>query len=211
MTSATQLRHIDKGVLLGSFAKESLAVCPSCEGPALVTCETKYTVPFIPENSRVTCLKCPYQKLGSELGWHGPVRGSAKERCPHCGFKWLEGTYTHNSFSQSVRRWTGITCPHCQKTTKVQIVWKVDRLGRPVDPAFGFSLWLQSPCCGDTFWAYNASHLQALREYIEAGLRERVGNVHWSMFARLPKWMTAHKNRNAVLACIDRLGKRPIP
>jgi hypothetical protein len=28
------------------------------------------------------------------------------------------------------------------------------------------------------------------------------------MFSRMPKWMSSHKNRKAVLACIDRLEKQ---
>jgi hypothetical protein len=204
----TRLRHVDKGVLLGSFAREALAVCPKCAGPALVTCESKYVVPFIPTNARLCCLKCPFQKAGSELGWRGPVKGAAKERCPHCGFKWLEGKYSHNSFSRNARRWTGITCSSCQRTTKVEIVWRVDRVGRPVDPAFGLPLWLQSPCCGDVLWVYNSSHLRSLRDYVAAALRERKNGNHWSMFSRLPKWMSAHKNRDVVLASIDRLEKK---
>jgi hypothetical protein len=204
----TQLRHIDKGVLLGSFADEALAICPKCAGPALVTCETRF--PFRPTSSRLCCLKCSCQKVGSELGWHGPVKGTAKARCPHCGFKWLEGKYTHNSFSQKARRWTGITCSSCQRTTKVEIVWRVDRMRRPVDPAFGLPLWLQSPCCGEILWGYNSSHLRSLRDYIAAGLRERTNGLHWSMFQRLPKWMSAHKNRDAVLACLDRLEKKAV-
>jgi len=200
------LRHIDKGVLLGSFAHESLAVCPKCEGPALVTCESMYTVPYVPRGSaRIHCTKCGFLKTASELGWHGPVTGLAKERCPNCGFKWLEGKFTHNSFSRNVRRWTGITCSSCNQTTKVQISWHVDRVGHPVDPAFGFPLWLQSPCCGEIFWAYNASHLKSLHDYVAAGLRERTGVMQWSMFSRLPKWMSARKNREAVLDCIKQI------
>jgi hypothetical protein len=200
----TQLRHVDKGVPLGSFASESLAVCPKCAGPALVTCEAR----FSPTSSRLCCLKCSFQKIGSEPGWRGPVKGTAKERCPHCGFKWLEGKYTHNSFRRNTRRWTGITCSSCDRITKVEIVWRVDRTRRPVDPAFGLPLWLQSPCCGGILWVYNSSHLRSLREYVAAALRERTSGHHWSMFSRLPKWMSAHKNRDAVLACLDRLEKK---
>jgi len=91
--------------------------------------------------------------------------------------------------------------------TKVEIVWYVDRLGKPTDPAFGLPLWLQSPCCGETFWAYNGNHLRALRDYVAADLREST-SLHWSMFARLPKWMSSKKNRDAVLLCIDKLEKQ---
>src|ERR1700727_2817009 len=183
------------------------AVCPKCGGPATVTSESRYAVPFMPFASRVCCLRCSFHKDESESSWFGPAKGIAKERCPHCGHKWLQGKYTCRSSGRGVRKWTGITCDECQKSSTVPIVWAPDRIGKPTDPAFGLSLWLQSPCCGDILWAYNATHLRALRDYVAASLRERTGQ-HWSMFARLPKWMSAHKNRDAVLACIDRLEKQ---
>jgi hypothetical protein len=209
MTPAkTQIRHVDKGFLLGTFASESLVVCPKCTGPALVTCKTRFTLPFIPTDRRVCCLKCSFQKVGEELSWCGAVNGLAQERCPNCGFKWLQKTFDSNSFSRRTRKSTPIACPSCQQTSKVEINWHIDSLGKPQDPAFGLPLWLQAPCCGDTLWAYNAKHLKSLRDYVAAGLRERVGVIHWSMFARLPKWISAKKNRDAVLACIDRLEEK---
>lgn len=201
-------RHLDKGVLLGTFATESLVVCPKCSGPALVTCKSRYTVPFVPENARVCCLKCSFQKVGSSLAWCGAVKGIAKERCPHCGHKWLEATFSRTSLNRSLIESTAMTCPSCGQSATVKIEWQVDRFGAPQDPAFGLPLWLQASCCGDTLWAYNPAHLKRLREYISADLRERVGVIHWSMFGRLPKWVSAHKNRTAILACIDKLGKK---
>jgi hypothetical protein len=208
MARLTHARHVDEGVSLGSFASEALAVCPKCEGLALVTCESRYGFPIIPINGRVCCLQCSFQKLGRELSWHGPAKGAAKERCPHCGHKWLEGKYTSRSSGRGLRKWTGITCDECQKSSKVEIAWSPVWTGAPSDPAFGLPLWLQSPCCGEIFWAYNGSHLRALRDYIAADLRERTGVRQWSIFSRMPKWMSSHKNRKAVLACIDRLEKQ---
>lgn len=204
----TQVRHVDKGVPLGSFANEAIAVCPKCLGPALVTCKSRYAIPFIPLGSRVCCLKCSFEKSGGELSWLGPAKGVAKERCPNCGFKWLEGKYTCKSLGCGARGQAGITCPQCQKSSRVQIVWRAERLGKPADPAFGLPLWLQSPCCDETLWAYNGPHLRALRDYVASDLRERTGVLYWSTFARLPKWVSAGKNRDAVLRCIDRLGKK---
>jgi hypothetical protein len=202
----TIARHIDKGVHISFFAEEALAVCPKCEGPATVTCESKYAIRFMPFKSKICCQRCSFQKYGSELSWLGPAQGVAKERCPYCGHKWLEGRYTSRTGGRGLRKWTGIACNECLKSSKVEITWSPDRLGKPTDPAFGFPLWLQTPCCGEILWAYNGTHLRALRDYVAATLREQT-NHHWSMFARLPKWMSARKNRDAVLACIDRLEK----
>jgi len=89
----------------------------------------------------------------------------------------------------------------------VPIKWEFRRLGDGHDPSFGLPLCLQGSCCGETLWAYNGKHLMALRDYVSAGVRERSA-PHWSMFSRLPKWISAAKNRDAVLVCIDRLDKK---
>jgi hypothetical protein len=183
-------------------------VCPKCAGPCIVNSKSAYPIPFDPKQSKLICLKCPFQTTGEEGGWLGPGIGVAKERCPNCGFKWLEARYERRSLKGQGRRWAAITCPECHQTARVPVHWKVRRFGAAVDPAFGLPLWLQSSCCGETLWAYNASHLDALREYVAAGLRERIGIMQWSMFSRLPKWMSVHKNRETILSSIKRLEEK---
>jgi DNA-directed RNA polymerase subunit RPC12/RpoP len=200
-----QVRHVDKGVLLGTFANHAAVVCPNCEGPALVTCNSLYALPFIPTGSKVTCMQCGFHKIGGEGIWLGPTVGVAKRRCPNCGFKWLLARIQQTSIRNRVQKWKGIRCPECETVTRVPVEWRVRRIGVQSDPAFGLPLWLKTSCCGEPLWAYNAEHLRALRAYVAAGVRERVGMLHWSMFSRLPKWISAKKNRDAVLAGIDRL------
>ena len=204
---AEEKRHVDKGVLLVSFAGKVLGVCPNCDGPALVTSQLKRAVPFVPTHARVNCLHCSFQ-LVPDGKWLGPVIGLAKARCPICGFKWLKRELhlrrLNNRASQSV----SIACPSCEQATKVRVQWTMERFGSPVDPVAGLPLWLKVPCCGQTLWAYNGEHLSRLRAYVSASLRERTANKHWSMFNRLPQWMTVGKNREAVLSSINRLEKK---
>ncbi|MEO6133505.1 MAG: hypothetical protein ABIP35_00035, partial [Ginsengibacter sp.] len=56
-------------------------------------------------------------------------------------------------------------------------------------------------------WAYNLEHLDFLRGHIEATLRERNGQelLNKSLGSRLPKWMTAKKNREPLLKKISEL------
>jgi hypothetical protein len=198
-------RHVDKGTLLGGFASQVIVVCPKCNGPASVTTQSRYTFPHIPAHAKVVCSKCPFQTTYEESGWLGPGVGVAKERCPNCGFKWLEARVIRGSLKGQGRRWVAVRCIECQQTAQLLLHWRVRRIGDAVDPAFGLPLWLQSSCCGGTLWAYNAVHLRALRDYVAATIRERVGVMHWSMFSRLPKWLSAGKNRDTVLNAIDRL------
>jgi hypothetical protein len=105
-----------------------------------------------------------------------------------------------------------ITCPSCGSLSRHRGLCTFERFGgSPNDPYFGLPLWLQAPCCDHILWAYNAEHLSKLRQYVAASLRQRVTPKHpmaWSMFARLPQWMSAAKNREAVLSTFDRLRKK---
>jgi hypothetical protein len=85
-------------------------------------------------------------------------------------------------------------------------------VGAPVDWHFRQPLWLQTACCGETLWAYNVRHLEAIREFVAADLRER-RRTEWgwrnqSLRSRLPKWVQLAKNREAVLRCLDRMHAR---
>ncbi len=84
-------------------------------------------------------------------------------------------------------------------------------IGAAVDWYFHLPLWLQTPCCGETLWAYNADHLAWLKAYVGADLRGSTRNAArdcWAnaaLASRLPRWMKLAKNREAVLRGIEKL------
>jgi hypothetical protein len=85
-------------------------------------------------------------------------------------------------------------------------------IGAPVDWYFHLPLWLQTSCCGETLWAYNAAHLDFIEDYVRATLREHARGEHgWRNQAlgnRLPRWMKDGKNREDVLKCVERLREK---
>jgi hypothetical protein len=107
-----------------------------------------------------------------------------------------------------------VTCRHCGMTKRSQErgisrSWH----GSPEDDYFHLPLWLQSPCCGDVLWAYNARHLRFLRDYVSSDLRERRRNpkLGWgngSLASRLPRWMQLAKNRGGILKVIEKLEEK---
>ena len=98
-----------------------------------------------------------------------------------------------------------LTCTGCGLTREsgTTTVW-----GEPVDPWFRLPLWLQAPFQGEVVWAFNHRHLAELRAYVAADLREHGPGTTRSTLARLPGWLTSAKNREQVLAVLDRLAQR---
>ena len=83
----------------------------------------------------------------------------------------------------------------------------------PVDWVFGYDLWLQLPCCGNTLWAYNYRHLDFLESYVSADHRtglssndaKRLGIRNSTLASSLPNWIIVSKNRESVLKAINKL------
>ena len=75
---------------------------------------------------------------------------------------------------------------------------------------FNLDLWLVTPCCGETLWAYNREHVEFLQSYIAARLRSQFkhpehGWSNQSMQSRLPAWMLSRANRDTVLHGLQKL------
>ncbi|HEY9661341.1 MAG TPA: hypothetical protein V6C65_23035 [Allocoleopsis sp.] len=121
-------------------------------------------------------------------------------QCPQCD-RCARSTYIQD---QSVWQVTCIQCSYAKTA-----VSKTKRYVA-IDPVFSLPLWLQTPCCGELLWAYNADHLNFLERYVQATIRERQGSKggHHSIAVRLPRWMKLAKNRNSILKNIQRLKGR---
>lgn len=80
----------------------------------------------------------------------------------------------------------------------------------PTDGYFGFDLWLRTDYGNHSLWAFNMRHLEFLRSYVSARLRERnpddaLGWHNSSLASRLPKWLKSGKHRETALKAIDEL------
>lgn len=121
-----------------------------------------------------------------------------------------------------------VTCPSCKQCAKVtslntspylyyskyRMVCSACGAAKEMDPKkrwdrqedlfFGFPLYLQTSCCGQTLWAYNLEHLKYMEEYVCAELREPLPNSR-SVENKLPKWIKSAKNREQILKSIKQL------
>ncbi|WP_336882602.1 hypothetical protein [Priestia koreensis] len=141
----------------------------------------------------VTCPSCNHYSKVISLGDPSPYvpRTSIRFVCTNCGMS-KELKTKSNGYNQSIISYGS--------------QWKdgVVNIGGPYDWYFGYSLYLQTPCCGHTLWVYNREHLTYLKRYVEAELRES-HPYYLSVESRLPVWIKSSKNREAVLKAIEKL------
>ncbi|MFG3252253.1 hypothetical protein [Streptomyces sp. NPDC048172] len=81
--------------------------------------------------------------------------------------------------------------------------------GRATDPYFDQPLWLQSETRHGWLWAHNLEHLELIRQFVQAPLRERApwyeSGRKMTVLARLPTWIKQAKNRAEVLRTVERI------
>jgi len=105
-----------------------------------------------------------------------------------------------------------LTCNSCGHIKE----WNLERDGSCPVPGAGpklweFDLWFQTPCCGESLWAYNIEHIEYLERLVGAKLRTKSPEAPTccyefrSLDSRLPKWMLASKNRRDVIKGIEKL------
>ncbi|MCD9194764.1 hypothetical protein [Streptomyces albireticuli] len=147
---------------------------------------------------------------------HFAATGSVLVRCPRCERQarvvTAGGTAedTSPSLYDTPRR---LVCRHCglsrerRKDVPIAFFWggATDML----DPYFHVPLWLQTDTRHGRLWAYNPEHLDLLRRYVEATLREHDPWYEpWrkmGVIGRLPAWIKQAKNRDEVLRGLDRM------
>jgi hypothetical protein len=77
------------------------------------------------------------------------------------------------------------------------------------NPYFGMPLWLQHETRHGWLWAYNLEHLDLIRRFVQASLRERAPwydtGQRMTLVARLPAWIKRAKNRDEILRAVGRI------
>lgn len=77
------------------------------------------------------------------------------------------------------------------------------------DRYFRPPLWLQTETRHGRLWAYNLEHLDLIRRFVSADLRERAPwyetGRKMTLVGRLPAWIKSAKNRDEILRAVHRL------
>lgn len=185
-----------------SYMTEFLVACPKCHKDAVVTTKSG----FVPSQGRLTCSNCMFSESSEDLVRY---KMTIKRNCDNCGKQINVEVPNQKELSKQVT----IPCAHCGITRTYEPRNEPYRLfykstGVATDPVFNLPLWLQIEVKGNHFWAYNRRHLQDIKNYVQAKLRERQSEGYTTMVERLPQFIKEAKNREALLKSIEQLERR---
>ena len=186
------------------FSEQIFVKCPNCAKKAIIINEEPKSVleSLSGEKSKLTCNNCGFQKLNS-IDWYGYMQGYVGRNCGHCG---SDVNYTSEPTKDTPPNIL-LKCDICKKEKEYPISWYRYKEDKPIDPYFGLELWLQIEIKDNILWLYNLEHLEYLKEYVEAKLREDDGRHKYSMITNLPTWVKSAKNREIILKKLDKLVK----
>lgn len=194
-------RYTDEGVHLDAFAGEVWVTCIHCQTPGAIHAARE----GLRWHARFDCAVCDLNLDAARGDWVGPMTYTGRRPCGFCGHQWLCPHIKQSGWPREVLTSVDVICEACHHSSTVELTGYRGFNASGHDPHFGMPLWLVDSGRHGSIWAYNAAHIAVLKAYVGATLRERsheAGNA--SMISRLPAWMKAAKNRDAV---IQRLGK----
>ncbi|MFE0172314.1 hypothetical protein ACFWZ2_08335 [Streptomyces sp. NPDC059002] len=135
-------------------------------------------------------------------------------RCPGCDkaahvVAGPEPAGAHDPDHLAARRLVCRNCGTAREWSRGGVVLHRDPHAPATDPYFGARLWLQTETRHGWVWAYDLEHLDLIKGFVQASLRE---GIPWhdhgrkmTAVARLPAWMQQAKNRDEVLRAIARI------
>lgn len=184
------------------FMGEFLVHCPKCSKDALISTAKKTKRNF----DKLICNHCHFIKTSNELIRY---KATVSKNCPNCGKK---QEIDFGKF-KTIPKAKKTSCIHCNNIEtvdpKIEIVYlEYQESGFASDPIFNLPLWFQTKIKNDTFWAYNREHLNEIKDYVDAKLRERSNTGYSTMVERLPTFIKLAKNREQILKEIERLNNK---
>lgn len=133
-------------------------------------------------------------------------------KCPRCA-----GCASHRPLNSELAKqdWFAprrLVCTHCGliREWHDKGIYRCWRESPARDDYFRAILWIRGSFGAHEIWAYNWPHLALIEKYVAAKLRPHVrdpeyGWANKSFVNRLPAWIASAKNRNEILATIDRI------
>ena len=192
-------RFKDENYTINNFQNEVFVECPKCSKRAIIKKENPNS--YWSERT-LTCPNCHF----SQKGRKETFRVELKCNCSNCSAE-INVIIPHvNEKKESI----AVKCKKCGVTQNyeprnIPQEWIFSDTGKSNEMYFGLPLWLSSNFRSYNFWAYNYEHLEYLKKYISANLRERNNRTHSTMVEKLPDWMKSNKNREKIIKIIEEL------
>ncbi len=185
------------------YAKYYLVECPKCGKEAVVSFSGNC---WSQKDAELKCPHCLHKERHADLLMY---KATVKRNCPDCG----KNISAEQDNLKSPVKEMAIACPNCgfraEYSTNVTSYIPAKQLnGLKGDLIFNYPLWLQTDVKGNLFWAYNREHLEEIRAYVEADLRERQSLYLMTMVARLPQFIKDAKNREDIMKAIKILREK---
>ncbi|MCU4377066.1 hypothetical protein [Acinetobacter haemolyticus] len=218
-------RFVDQGISSLSLLKPEIWVhCPACQKLAKII-EIKDRES---ETVNVFCTQCTYRKAlqhirtqsydcmsyhfnlnQSMAEWSGACEVEINSKCTVCKrgkYKYLR-QYARKSL---IPREITVNCNFCLRENRfddtVYTLRKVSDSKEGLDSFYSYPLFLNIAVRQGQICVYNPTHLEILKNFIQADLREReFSNYNRSYFSRLPAWIKSTRNRKEILKAILRL------
>lgn len=218
-------RFIDEGISGLSLLKPEIWVhCPKCQKLAKIIEIKEREL----ETVRVFCTHCTYRKtlqhihiqtydymsyyfnLNENMAeWSGACEVKINAKCTICKegkYKYL-GQYARKSL---IPREIVVSCNFCLRENRFDdstyTLRKISYSKVGFDPYYAYRLFLNIAVRQGQICVYNPTHLEILKKFIQADLRERkFSNYNRSYFSRLPAWIKSTRNRKEILKAILRL------
>ncbi len=210
------LRHFDDGVdKLQFYYADQWVFCPDCETKGIVHYQIKSTDSVGTLCGRhfvFTCSHCNRHLDSSSsqynLEFNAYYEITVNEACHFCGGSRLTADKKIINI-KNPQAFVEAECSVCHKISKLIVnskniyLRKADRLEYTV---FGLKLCLVANTRLGNIYLHNPEHLQELKSYIQADLRERTQNTgNSSYYSRLPAWIKSARNRKEILKALLRL------
>lgn len=113
---------------------------------------------------------------------------------------------------QAFRASVLVHCPRCDRIAhfeRARVICRSCGMCGPVAQGTWPRLWLRGATRHGELWAYSLEHLDLIRRFVAADLRERdpwyEHRRKMTCVGRLPAWTKSAKNRTEVLRVIDRM------
>ncbi|RLZ10994.1 hypothetical protein EAH57_01045 [Acinetobacter sp. 2JN-4] len=218
-------RFIDKGISSLSLLKPEIWVhCPACQKLAKII-EIKEQESEI---VKVFCTQCTYRKALQHIRaqsydymsyyfnlnqniteWRGACEVEINTKCTICKkgkYKYIR-QYARKSL---IPREITVSCNFCLRENRFNdsayTLRKISYSKVGFDPYYSYPLFLNIAVRQGQICVYNLTHLEILKNFIQADLRERkFPNYNRSYFSRLPAWIKSTRNRKEILKAILRL------